>query len=471
MNIAALQTMAGMNVQNMPNNVQIGQAQENTFGSVLGNITKANATAIVPKTEPSEDAVVDEAIAALLNATTIEELEAAIQELNDKSGGAVLHLETIIKIDGIEQFAEQLELDPERVIESLSALLENEGQSEMDLVNLSDFWTVLETIDKNATSFFKRLTDALEVNGVIPKKQAIELLTLLKVAELIAPKTDLLLKQEQQVFALQSNLAIAVAQFETDLRARQQSKQPLFSLMEPMHSVRITTRIDVSQSMREEASLENGEKQMIRQTVQQSTPQSTNPSPKVVDETAMKVSQDASPSTNSSKETTQQAVSNTVGAVAAVKGEFSITELGNQNQTRSEALVREMQTIFKRSSFGQTAGTNRLLIKLYPEHLGQVRIELLQTNGVMTARILASTALGKEMLDSQLHQLRQAFVHQNIQVERIDISQTLQDTARNDREQPFNQQFGKQQQEAEQQHKQNSEEDKTFQEYMIELEV
>ena len=65
-----------------------------------------------------------------------------------------------------------------------------------------------------------------------------------------------------------------------------------------------------------------------------------------------------------------------------------------------------MQNIFKRSNFGQTGGTNRLLIKLYPEHLGQVRIELLQVNGVMTARILASTALGKEMLDSQLHQLR-----------------------------------------------------------------
>nr|WP_255726555.1 flagellar hook-length control protein FliK [Sporosarcina sp. ACRSM] len=130
-----------------------------------------------------------------------------------------------------------------------------------------------------------------------------------------------------------------------------------------------------------------------------------------------------------------------------------------------------MQTIFKRSNFGQTGGTNRLLIKLYPEHLGQVRIELLQTNGVMTARILASTALGKEMLDSQLHQLRQAFVQQNIQIDRIDISQTLQDTARNDREQAFNQQFGRQQQEAEQQHNQNSEEDKTFQEYMIELEV
>ena len=115
-----------------------------------------------------------------------------------------------------------------------------------------------------------------------------------------------------------------------------------------------------------------------------------------------------------------------------------------------------MQNIFKRSNFGQTGGTNRLLIKLYPEHLGQVRIELLQVNGVMTARILASTALGKEMLDSQLHQLRSAFLQQNLQVERIDVSQTLQDTSRNDRDQAFNQHFRKEQENSDEHQEQNS---------------
>nr|WP_255550930.1 flagellar hook-length control protein FliK [Sporosarcina sp. E16_8] len=130
-----------------------------------------------------------------------------------------------------------------------------------------------------------------------------------------------------------------------------------------------------------------------------------------------------------------------------------------------------MQTIFKRSNFGQTGGTNRLLIKLYPEHLGQVRIELLQVNGIMTARILASTALGKEMLDSQLHQLRSAFLQQNLQVERIDVSQTLQDSTKNDRDQAFNQHFRKEGQEADEQQEQTDEEEMTFQEYMIDLGV
>lgn len=42
---------------------------------------------------------------------------------------------------------------------------------------------------------------------------------------------------------------------------------------------------------------------------------------------------------------------------------------------------------------------------------------------------------------------------------------------KNDREQPYNGHFGRQQQETEQQHEQNTDDEMTFQEYLIELEV
>ncbi len=37
-----------------------------------------------------------------------------------------------------------------------------------------------------------------------------------------------------------------------------------------------------------------------------------------------------------------------------------------------------MQNVFKRANFGQIGGANRLLIKLYPEHLGQFLVVSLQ---------------------------------------------------------------------------------------------
>lgn len=97
----------------------------------------------------------------------------------------------------------------------------------------------------------------------------------------------------------------------------------------------------------------------------------------------------------------------------------------NGRQVTPEQLIRQFNTILSKSQFLKEAGTQRLFIKLHPEHLGALRIELVQKNQMMVARILASTAAAREMLDSQLNNLKQAFVNQNIQVERVEVSQQL----------------------------------------------
>lgn len=131
-----------------------------------------------------------------------------------------------------------------------------------------------------------------------------------------------------------------------------------------------------------------------------------------------------------------------------------------------------MQAIMNRAQISNAQGITRLTIKLYPENLGTVRIELVQNDGVLTARLLASTAHGRELLDSQAHQLKQAFVQQNIQVDRLDIAQSLQDADRQQRDQSFFNNFFKQQQDEEQEHK-NEDEDEglSFDDYLINEEV
>lgn len=430
MNIASLQAMAGLNVQTSSNNVQTGQPATNSFGSVFSSIARKIPLAVAPVQELTVGGITDESIMAIFNATSIEELGTAIKDLTDGES----KLDSISNLGNLEELASLLNLEPKQLIESLLQLLEQAGLDEEELsavANTNDFWTVLNTIDKVAPQFFAQLTDALEGKGEIPKQQAIELLTLLKTAELTAPKTDLLLKQEQQVFTLQGYLATMGERFENVLNSSSSAKKDMVQLMESKNIVRLVFSVD--------GTTEKGS--------------------------------ETSPATVSTKDASQQVVSSAFGTVVTAKGELTLTEVENRTNARNEALIKEMQTIFKRSSFGQTDGTNRLLIKLYPEHLGQVRIELLQVNGIMTARILASTALGKDMLESQLHQLRSAFLQQNLQVERIDVSQTLQDTAKNDRDQAFNQHFRKEGQETEEQHEQNDEEKMTFQEYMIDLGV
>ncbi|WP_342512602.1 flagellar hook-length control protein FliK [Sporosarcina sp. FSL K6-1522] len=412
MNIAAMQQMI-----KMPTQASAGgsKASASTFGSVFTSMTANSATA---DQELSTNEVSADSILSIFHATSIEQLEEAMKELGHENTDAT---NLLAQLGSVEEQREDL-----------LALLEKAGLSESELTEMTftnDIWVVLEKIDKIAPQFFEQLTTALDGKADMSKQQAVDVLTLLKTIELVAPKTDLLVRQEQQIASLQSFLVAAGAQFEEGLQVSKTAATTPIPFMDSQHAARIVVQTQSSPSLTDDG---NAPKQ---------------------------------------SEVSQQVASHAIGNVAVAKGDFSITEEENRTNARNEALTREMQNIFKRANFGQTGGTNRLLIKLYPEHLGQVRIELLQVNGVMTARILASTALGKEMLDSQLNQLRNAFIQQNLQVERIDVSQTLQDTARNDREQAFNQHLKQQEQETNEGQEQNEDEEQSFQEYLIELEV
>ncbi|MCJ7839643.1 flagellar hook-length control protein FliK [Lederbergia sp. NSJ-179] len=91
-------------------------------------------------------------------------------------------------------------------------------------------------------------------------------------------------------------------------------------------------------------------------------------------------------------------------------------------QPAFRSFIRELANQMGRSNFTQTPHAAKLTIRLYPAELGSLRVELLQKDGVMTARFLASTATAKELLDVQLHSLKSAFSQQNIAVDRIEVS-------------------------------------------------
>ncbi|MFS0574224.1 flagellar hook-length control protein FliK [Sporosarcina sp. 179-K 3D1 HS] len=452
MNLSVIQTMASMNVGNIS---QAGKTTGTatsvagaTFGSVFSSVSPNHAVAVNPVLNQSGKQVPDETILAIFNANSVEELGQALQELDQKDNCTIMALsedstktttETLDYLGNISGTINALDIQPEQLMEGLHTLLKQAGINESEvekLLETDDVWGILAAIDQVAPQFFERLTDSLGGKGTVSQQQAIELLVLLKGITLIAPKTDLVLKQEHDVFSLGNYLNLAGERFENVLNSNVTNNNSMVQLVDGRQTMRFVSATETSQPMsgRENENSKSGQSDM-------------------------------------KKEAAQTAVSSAHAQVSA-KGEFAISELENRGSSRSETLLREMQAIMRRANLGQAGGTNRLLIKLYPEHLGQVRIELLETNGIMTARILASTALGKEMLDSQQAQLRQAFAHQNIQLDRLDISQTIQESNRGERDQnAFNGQFKREQQQSEEQQQQSGEEEMSFQEFMIELEV
>jgi flagellar hook-length control protein FliK len=151
--------------------------------------------------------------------------------------------------------------------------------------------------------------------------------------------------------------------------------------------------------------------------------------------------------------------------------QFSLFVNKGQSNTSYEQFAKEFANVIARSQLVQTPNMSKLLIKLYPEQLGSIRIELLQQDGVMTAKILASTKTAKEMLDSQLNGLRQAFSTQNLQVEKIEIAQTLMESNRQEKQ--SSQQQGGQQHKGQpgQQDHEEDETETTFKDILMNSEV
>ncbi|MFD6207238.1 flagellar hook-length control protein FliK [Peribacillus sp. NPDC060253] len=96
--------------------------------------------------------------------------------------------------------------------------------------------------------------------------------------------------------------------------------------------------------------------------------------------------------------------------------------IGEKNVSQEE-FIKQFENILSKANFSGMNGVNKLLIRLNPEHLGSLRIELIQKDGMLSAKIMATTAQAKDMMEKQIHGLKHAFSGQNIQIEKIEISQ------------------------------------------------
>ncbi|MBM6618442.1 flagellar hook-length control protein FliK [Bacillus suaedaesalsae] len=101
--------------------------------------------------------------------------------------------------------------------------------------------------------------------------------------------------------------------------------------------------------------------------------------------------------------------------------QFALFVEQSSKPLNQEQFIKDFQNILSKSSLQNGTNGMRLLIKLYPEQLGSLRIELIQQQGVLVARMIASSTQAKELLESQLQGLKNAFANQNIQVEKLEI--------------------------------------------------
>ncbi|TFE02761.1 flagellar hook-length control protein FliK [Jeotgalibacillus salarius] len=137
----------------------------------------------------------------------------------------------------------------------------------------------------------------------------------------------------------------------------------------------------------------------------------------------------------------------------------------------AQQLMQQFQNVMQKANFGKVNGTEKLMIRLQPEHLGTLKIELMQKDGMMTARIIASTVVAKEMIDSQLNQLRQSFSAQNLQVEKIEIMQAQTSENRLDKDGEKHQENNEKREKQHEQQDQPDDEQVSFHDIFLNIEV
>ena len=382
-------------------------ANESSFDKMFNEAVQTSAvqSGTSKATEMSEvenSQVVEEVTEALQS----DSLEETLNTLNIQHDEALLFVEIAGELTPIDEAMN---------IEDLAAMLNMSPQDLQQIIakltngegETTDVWQMLE----QAPQLLAQIASVLQGdNQLVTPKEAGQLAKFIQLAQLVGQKSDTMYQQDMTL----ADTKTALQQLTAQLTSSEQQPKQIFGQALQQSIASVTQSTHTAES-----------------------PQSTE---QIQAPTQLQSSQQG------------------VRTVSIV--------LPMERSQQSEALMKELQNQLNRAQLANNNGTMKLMLRLFPENLGQIRIEVMQQDGVMQARILATTAAGKELLDSNLNQLKSTLVAQNIQMDRIDIAQSLQSSDSSRDQGLFNQFFRQQQSDVEDEQQETDEEEVSFEEIL-----
>jgi flagellar hook-length control protein FliK len=103
---------------------------------------------------------------------------------------------------------------------------------------------------------------------------------------------------------------------------------------------------------------------------------------------------------------------------AALKPATQTIYAANFAQDMTEHMLKNMKITL-------AEGISEAKLSLFPKNLGHVDVKIMMHDGHLIAQFAADTLTGKQMLESQLPQLRQSLQSQGLLVEKLEVSQNL----------------------------------------------
>lgn len=120
-----------------------------------------------------------------------------------------------------------------------------------------------------------------------------------------------------------------------------------------------------------------------------------------------------------------------IASDAGIKADFSANVKQQAPVTVPGHQFAEQMDKFLVKQFKLTGGNgiSEANINLHPEHLGEMQIRLSIQNGVLNAQFVTHNEAAKELLETQMAQLKGTLQNQGIQVERVEVVQQQQPAA------------------------------------------
>ena len=104
------------------------------------------------------------------------------------------------------------------------------------------------------------------------------------------------------------------------------------------------------------------------------------------------------------------------------KGAGAISQLKEPQAFTKSAQSDTLRQIVNKAALNVESGRSEFKIDLKPESLGHLKMQILAENSQVTVRIIAENPLVKDMIESNLAQLKANFQNQGLEIEKFDVS-------------------------------------------------
>lgn len=157
------------------------------------------------------------------------------------------------------------------------------------------------------------------------------------------------------------------------------------------------------------------------------------------------------------------------------KVEQYIIHLNHQNtkETVEQQLINRFNQVMKASRFLTFKnGVSQLTFSIRPEHLGEMTVRLMKVDGDMLVKIIVNSQATRQMLETNIHQLKNTFAPHQVVIEEVDSREQVVQKEQPDHEQAFKEEQEKSNaSEHQQQNNQEDEDAIDFQEVLMNVKV